>query len=676
MYENNPLLQPYDLPPFSAIRTEHLVPAVQTIIAENRAAITAIITSQTHFPTWDDLVLAVDELDTRLDITLSILHLIDSTNRDKVWHEAVAHCNSLGKHYKSEQAQNNTLYQLYRQLANSPIAVIFSNDRKNTLHKILRQYQLAGADLPTEKQLQLNNLNMEISELQHEYLNRIEDANKAWSKHIEDSTLISGLPRAAQARMYLAAQSAGKPGWLLALSEQSYREVLTYADSRALRQEIMLAYYTRASDTGPDALAIDNELVLTLLLDDRHQKAQLLGYPNFAQLALVDQMADTPEQVIAFLDQHIELARSTFSQDRKQLQHYAALHGITRLEPWDYDYLANKVRQDAVGISNETVREYFPLETVLQRLCSFTKQLFGIDLIEQITIDTWHPNVRAFEVREYAEPIGYLFIDPYRRESGAGLGSTLGISNRQITAEGRLRRPVAVLSSRLPPPTEVEPCQLDHLQLRVLLHEFGHCLQHLLTAAPYRMISGIGQLSHDRAEFVSQVLEQFCFAPQFLIGLSSHFQTGDSLPEDIANKIVQYIHTQTSRETASLLLTSLVDFELHRTYGDGRTPHEVFVSVNKKIGLLQWPDEARPVNGFEQLVSDYGARIYSYKWSGVLASQAFDRWKREGLNNPIIGTAFREAFITPGDSPSLEKSLDLFLSHSPMPTRRQNGGAG
>lgn len=662
MSDPNPLLQPYDLPPFSAIQAAHLVPAIQTIIAENRTATTAIIASQTPFPTWDDLVLAMDELDARLDVTLNIIQLLGSTHRAPAWQAAIDLCHELAEQYKHEQAQNSALYQLYQRLASSPMAALFSEHRKNALSKVLRQYHLAGADLAPEQQRQLEALNTEISALQREFLERVEDANRAWSKHIEDPSLLSGLPQATLAHMSQAAQAAGLPGWLLSLSEQSYRDVVTYAENRALRQEMMLAYFSRASGTVSGEPTTDNESVLAVLLDDRHKKAQLLGYSNFAEFALVDQMADTPEQVVAFLDHHIELARSTFTQDQEQLQRYAARHGVTHLEPWDCDYFAEQIRQDAAGLSQEAFGEYFPLETVLQRLFLFTQTLFGIQLVELPHTDTWHPDVRAFAVTEYAEPIGHLFIDPYRREGGTGWGAASGLRNRRITAEGRPRTPVAILSSQLPPPTGGQPCLLDHLQLRILLHEFGHCLEHLLTAAPYRAISGMGQLSHDRSEFVSQVLEQFCFSAPFLISLSGHFQTGQPLPDAIANKMIRYAHTQTSRETASVLLTGLVDFELHRTYGDGRTPHEVFVSANNKVGHLTWPDETRPVNGFEQLVSDYGAKNYSYKWSGVLATQVFERLSTEGLFNPATGAAFREAFITPGDAHSLMNSLAIFLN--------------
>ncbi|MGX5793944.1 M3 family metallopeptidase [Pseudomonas sp. E2-15] len=660
MPDSNPLLTPYDLPPFSSIQAEHLVPAIQQIITESRGTTATIIASQAPFPTWDDLVQAVEALEARLDGVLQIIELLNSISQGPAWQQESVRSHDLAMQYKAELTENNDLYQLHRQLANSPIAALFNEQRKSALQKILRKYHLAGLDLSCDKQLQLKTLNLEIGTLGQEFLDRIEDSNRAWRKHIDDKSLLSGLPDATQARMEDAARAAGLEGWLLTLSDQSFREVMTYADHRALRQEMMVAYYSRAVGTGPDAFATDNELVLTVLLSSRHQKAQLLGYPNFTQLALVDQMAQTTDEVIAFVHQQIEQARTTASYDAQQLQHYAAQRGIDDLEPWDNDYFAEKIRQDLAGVSQEALRNYFPLETVLQRLGMFTKTLFGVDLVEQTTVDTWHPDVRVFEVREYAEPIGHLFIDPYRRKADAGLGAMSSLRSHRMTAEGRPRRPIAVLRTQLPRPTATQPCLLDHLQLRVLLHEFGHCLQHLLTAAPYRVLSSIGQLSHDAAEFVSQVLEQFCFTSASLIWLSGHFQTGESLPEDMANKMSRFIHTQTSQETARVLLTALVDFELHRTYGDGRTPHEVFTRASADVGFVQWPDGARPLNCLEQLVGHYGAKMYSYKWSGVLAKQAFERFERDGLLNPETGKAFREAFITAGDTRTLLKSLALF----------------
>ncbi|WP_313600158.1 M3 family metallopeptidase [Pseudomonas sp.] len=663
MLKTNPLLLPYELPPFQAIQVEHLVPAVQAIIAENHLATAAIINSQAPFPTWDDLVLAVDELEARLEETLGIIQLLGSTHRAPAWHEAIFRCHALAEQYKHDRARNAALYRLYRQLADSPIAALFNQQRQCALRKALRHFHFAGLDLALDQQVKLRDLNDQISQWQHEFLERVDDSNKAWSKHIEDSALLSGLSPAALISMQAAAQASGLPGWLLTLSDHTYQEVMTYADNRALRQEMMTAYYSRASGTASDGSRDGNEPVLTLLLEDRHEKARLLGYPNFAQLALADQMADTPEQVVRFLRQQIEQARSTFTRDAEQLEHYAQQHGITGTRPWDHDYFAQKIREDIAGISQSALREYFPWENVLQHLRTLVQMLMGVELLEQSTADTWHTDVRVFEVREYAQPLGYLFVDPYRREGKSEPGATVGLRNRRISTEGRPRHPIAVLSIGLSPPTDTQPCLLDHLQLRVLLHEFGHCCQHLLTAAPYRTISGVGQLAHDTSEFVSQVFEQFCFEASFLTWLSGHFQSGQPLPQALASRVTRYVQTQTSWETASLLLTAWVDLELHRAHGDGQTPDQVFTRVNAEIGHLQWPEDARPVNSFEQLVGDYGARIYSYRWSGVLAARAFARFKRDGLFNPATAQAFRAAFITHGDDGSLISALASFVGN-------------
>ncbi|AZE94107.1 Oligopeptidase A [Pseudomonas orientalis] len=660
MSESNPLLLPYDLPPFSAIRAEHLVPAIEQIIADSRNTTATIIASQASFPTWDDLVQTVEALQARLDGFLKIIELLDSVSQGTTWKLASHRSYQLAMRYSTELATNNDLYQLHRQLADSPIAALFNPQRRSALRKILRKYHLAGLDLSPAKQLRLKALNLQLDEFSQEFLRRVRDSGDAWRKHIQDKALLSGLPDTALARMEVAARNAGLDGWLLTLCAQSFQDVMNYADHRALRQEMMVAYYSRAVGAGADAIAIDNELVLTVLLDSRHQKAQLLGYANFAELALVEQMAETTEEVTAFLHQQIDQARTTFAHEAQQLQRYAAQRGIDALEPWDYGYFAEKIRQDVAGVSQDAVRNYFPLGTVLQRLCTFTKTLFGVELIEQTTVDTWHSDVRVFELRECAEPIGYLFIDPYRRMADGATGVASGLRSHRMTAEGRPQRPIAVLRSQLPRPAATQPCLLNHPQLRVLLHEFGHCLQHLLTAAPYRAISGMGQLSHDTAEFFGQVLELFCFAPSFLNWLSAHFQTGDTLPDGMVSQISRFVHTQTSWETASILLTGLVDFELHRTYGDGRTPHEVFTYANVEVGHLQWPDGTRPINRFEQPMGSYGAKMYSYKWSGVLARQAFERFERDGLFNPETGKAFRDAFITGGDIGTLLRSLALF----------------
>ena len=419
MLENNPLISSYDLPPFSAIRAEHLLPAIAKIISDSRIKVTGIIDSQTPYPTWDDLVLAMDEVKAQLDDTVQAIDIVSSVMTQKAWVDAAKRCSDLVMAYKAQLAQSNELFELYQKLSNSQIAELFDQPRRRVLQKILREFRLSGIHLPQDQQQRLNGLNRDINRQEREFKLRVQQASNAWSKHIQEESLLAGLPDAVKLRMANKAQGGNLQSWSVSLSDELFRTVMLHAEHRPLRKEVWVAYHSRASDQELHADQFNNDDVLTSLLDARHEKAKLLGYENFAQLALEGQMAESTDQVLAFLRNVLDEQRSVFALEAQQLKELAAQQGITHLEPWDYEYLAEKIRQHA-GVSQEELREYFPLDTVLSRLCQFTQRLFGVELLERSDFDSWHEDVRLFEVREYEQTIGYLFIDPYRRELAGG----------------------------------------------------------------------------------------------------------------------------------------------------------------------------------------------------------------------------------------------------------------
>ncbi|MBC3364038.1 M3 family metallopeptidase [Pseudomonas sp. SWRI154] len=660
MLQSNPLLTSYDLPPFSAIRTEHLVPAIEEIIADSRINVTAIIASQTPYPTWDDLVLAMDEVKARLDTSLQVIAIIGSVTTQPGWADAAKRCFEQVTAYQAELARNSELFGLYQRLSHSEIAQQFNLPRQKVLQKTLREFRRAGVNLAPEQQQRLLALDNDIERYQDRFNLNVQQAENDWSKHIEDESLLAGIPAPVKRRMANNARKANLQGWLITLSDESFNGVLGHAESRTLRKEVWVAYQARGSAQGPHDQRFNNEEIMTSLLAARHDKAKLLGYDNFAQLALEEQMAKSTDQVSSFLDKELDRHKSLFEREARQLKALALQQDIDELEPWDYPYLAGKTRQQA-GASQEQLRAYFPWDSVLSRLCLFAQRLFGVEMLERSDFERWHEDVRLFEIKEFGQAIGYLYIDPFQHDLTGAAPHALGLRNRRMTAEGRPRLPIAVLRSELPPREDDAPCLLDHQHLRIVMHEFGHCLQQLLTGEDYRAVSGLDGLGLDTVEFSSQVLEQWCFSKDFLVWISSHYQTNEPIPTDEAERFLAGIQAQTSWTTANSLLFTLFDFEAHRTFGDGRSALQVFEDVNNKVGHLQWPEAVRPFNNLTGIASSYAARIYSYKWSQVLAEEAFEKFIRQGVFDSDTGRAFREAFFTRGGSRSLVHSLELFL---------------
>ncbi|CAH0274561.1 M3 family metallopeptidase [Pseudomonas brassicacearum] len=655
----NPLLQAYDLPPFSLIQAEDFLPALDRILAESRAQIAEIIKTQTPFPTWDDLVLAMDEIHARLKSFAYVLERLTSTRTGDAWTQASLDCSERLHDYQRSLRRNPELFQLYQRLANSQIARHFTPARKRTLEIILRRFHQNAA--AHTAQADLKELQLRIQGARSLFLEHLQQANKAWSQALDDEAQLSGLPSSFKQRMADQAREAGREGWLLTLNEESFRTVTRYADDQGLRKQMYVAFSTRASDQGSHAGLFDNGEVLAQLLRDRHQQATLLGYSNYAQMALEPEQAESPEQVLSFLQERLAQQRSVFARDAQQLQIFAATQGFSGVQPWDYQYLAEKLRRQTAGVSEQAASAWFELESTFAQLLLIARDLFGVDIVERRDVPTWHRDVRLLEVRERDETVGYLYFDPFAEANHDGFPSTTILRNRRITAEGRPRYPIAALHGWLPRGSGASPVLLDHRQLRILFHEFGHCLHHVLTRADYREISGITEFSRDTAEFAGVLFEQWCFTKPCLIRVSKHHQTGEPLPDAIADQLLLYLDTHTSWDTALSLRDALFDMELHRSHGDGRTAQQIFDQVSAQVGHLPVSATERWPNGLDYMVTGYGAGLYAYTWSRALANTVFQRFKRDGLFNQKTGRALRETIFGPGDARPLSESIAAFL---------------
>ncbi|WP_339482453.1 MULTISPECIES: M3 family metallopeptidase [unclassified Pseudomonas] len=658
-HASNPLLQPHVLPPFSEIQAEHFPPALDQIIAESRAQVAEIIRTQTPYPTWDDLVLAMDEIHARLRGFGYVLDRLASTWTADAWEQVSDDCRERLNNFRRTLSQNLELSQLYQRLADSQIAVHFSPARKRTLAKILRR--LRPNSLAPDVQAALKDLKLRIRGAEMLFMKHLEEANKAWSQTFDDEARLRGLPPFFKEQMAEHAREKGRTGWLLKLTDESFRIVTRYAEDRVLREQIYIAYSHRASDQGPDAGIFDNGEVLRQLLKDRHQTAILLGYSNYAQLAIEPEQAQSPEQVMSFLMEKLGRQQQVFEQDADQLKTFAGQEGFGELQPWDYQYLAEKIRRQTTGVSEQTASAWFELRSTFYQLLLIAHDLFGIDFTERQDLSTWHAQVRVFEIHERGDTLGFIYFDPFENGRLNGYPHTSPLRNHRITAEGRPRYPVATLHAWLPRGSDSNPVLLDHRHLSILFHEFGHCLHHVLSRADYRDISGISELSRDAAEFAGNLLQRWCLSRQCLLRIARHHQTGAPLPDPIADQLLMYLTTQTSWQSARSLRDALFDMELHRSHGDGRTAQQVFDQISAQVGHLPASANERWPNGLDYMVTGYGAGLYAYIWSQDLAERVFQRFKRNGLFERATGRALRQAIYEAGDSRPLSESIAAFM---------------
>ncbi|MCY1263227.1 Peptidase family M3 [compost metagenome] len=504
MSANNPLLQSYDLPPFSAIRAEHVQPAIEQILADNRAAIVEILKTQVKQPTWAGLVLAMDELNDRLGAAWSPVSHLNAVCNSAELREAYESCLPALSAYSTEMGQNRELFQAFEALASSPEAAGFDVAQKTILEHSLRDFRLSGIDLPEAEQKRYAEVQSKLSELGSRFSNQLLDATQAWTKHITDEAALAGLTDSAKAQMAAAAQAKDLDGWLITLEFPSYYAVMTYAQDRALREEVYAAYCTRASDQGPNAGQNDNGPVMEEILDLRQELAKLLGFSSFSELSLATKMAESSDQVLSFLRDLAKRSKPFAAQDLEQLKAYAAEQGCPDLQSWDSGFYGEKLREQRYSVAQEALRAYFPIDKVLSGLFAIVQRLYGIEIAEQKGFDTWHPDVRLFEIKEHGQHVGRFFFDLYARANKRGGAWMDGARDRRRTAGGVLQSPVANLVCNFTPADSGKPALLTHDEVTTLFHEFGHGLHHLLE---FSLFDFELHATHGDGRSVLQVLE-------------------------------------------------------------------------------------------------------------------------------------------------------------------------
>lgn len=674
MSENNPLLQAFDLPPYSAIRPEHVEPAVDTLLREGREALAKLLAEQPETPTWDGLVLALDEQGERLGRAWSPVSHLNAVCNNAELRQAYEACLPKLSEYWTELGQNRALFQAYEALANSPAAASFDVAQTTILQNALRDFRLSGIDLPAEEQQRYGAIQMKLSELGSRFSNQLLDATQAWSKHITDEAALDGLPDSAKAQMAQAAAAKELDGWLISLEFPSYYAVMTYANDRALREELYAAYCTRASDQGPNAGKNDNGPVMAEILDLRQELAKLLGFANFSELSLATKMAENNDQVLTFLRDLAQRSKPFAEQDLSELKGYANEQGCADLQSWDVGYYSEKLRERRYSISQEILRAYFPIDKVLSGLFAIVQKLYGIEIAELKGFDTWHPDVRLFEIKENGQHVGRFFFDLYARANKRGGAWMDGARDKRRTAAGKVVSPVANLVCNFTPAVGDQPALLTHDEVTTLFHEFGHGLHHLLTRVEHAGASGINGVAWDAVELPSQFMENWCWEPEGLALISGHYKTGEALPQDLLEKMLAAKNFQSGLMMARQVEFSLFDFELHATHGDGRSVLEVLEGIRVEVSVMRPPAYNRFPNSFAHIFAGgYAAGYYSYKWAEVLSADAFSKFEEDGVLNAETGRAFREAILARGGSQApmvlfvdfrgREPSIDALLRH-------------
>lgn len=659
---NNPLLEDSTLPQFSKIKPEHVEPAIDSLLAEARSIVEQHLQATTEF-TWENLIEPVENIEDKLNKAWSpVSHLNSVINTDEL-RDAYNACLPKLSEYSTEMGQNKALFNAYQQIEESDNYSSLDTAQQKIITNALRDFRLSGIDLDTDKQQRYKQISQELSRLSSKYEENLLDATNAWSKHITDPELLTGLPETALTLAKQTAKSQDKDGWVITLQFPSYMAVMTYADNRELRKEHYTAFATRASEQGPNAGQWDNSQIMEDTLALRHEKAQLLGFDNYAELSLATKMAEKPEDVTGFLEDLADKSWRNARKDLSELRQFAReQYDISSLQAWDMGYFSEKMRQHFYQLSQEQVRAYFPSTHVIPGLFSVVEKLYGLKIIEISDFDSWHPDVRLFQIKDKDDQIrGQFYLDLYAREKkrgGAWMDDCVG---RKKSADN-IQIPVAYLTCNFTPPTGNEPALLTHDEVLTLFHEFGHGLQHMLTQVDHLGVSGINGVEWDAVELPSQFMENWCWEKEALALISGHYQTGEKLPDDLFQKMLNAKNFQAGMLMVRQLEFSLFDFKMHQQYdpAKGGQIYKTLNQIREQIAVIHPPEFNRFAHSFSHIFAGgYAAGYYSYKWAEVLSSDAYSLFEENGIFDQTTGKSFLHNILEKGGS---QDAMQLFIA--------------
>ena len=691
----NPLLDFSGLPRFSAVKPEHVGPAVDLLLADCRATVARLTDAGTP-ATWQEFVEPLDDANERLSRAWGIVGHLHGVLDSPPLREAYNASQPKVVQYWTELGHNEALFAKYKALRAGEEYARLDAARRRIVDNELRDFRLSGAELPADKKQRFAKISEELASLATRFSENVLDATNAFALHVRERDELAGIPEDVLDAARAAAERDGKPGWKLTLQAPSYIPVLQYCENRALRELLYHAYSTRASDQFADALAAaerysaqhgaasgqtnlasdakeragkwDNTPLIARILELRKEAAGLLGYASHAEVSLVPKMAESPREVLAFLNDLAEKSLPFARRDFAELREFAAAElGLTELTAWDVAFVSEKLRKSRYAYSEQEVKQYFPEPKVLEGMFRVVETLYGVRIAPD-TAETWHPDVRFFRISDASGTlVGQFYLDLYARETKRG-GAWMDDAMARRRKGTMLQRPVAYLVCNFPGPLNGKPALFTHDDVLTLFHEFGHGLHHLLTRVDYLGVSGIHGVEWDAVELPSQFMENYCWEWDVLRHMTAHVDTGAPLPRELYDKMKAAKNFQAGMYMVRQLEFALFDMHLYHDFDvrGKKTPLDLLDEVRRQVAVVIPPAYHRLPNSFAHIFGGgYSAGYYSYKWAEVLSADAYSLFEENGVLDPATGRRFRDEVLSVGGSRPALESFELFRGRKP-----------
>lgn len=661
---NNPLLSINDLIDFPAIKPEHVVPAMKSLIADAQETL-ATVTQDSTPATWDDVITPLEKktllLSRAWGAVSHLMSVCDEPQLRKAYNEALP----IVTQFWIGLSQSS-LSQKYKAIKESDGFRNLSAVRQRIINEELIDFKLAGAFLPEDKKAELKTVKETLAQESQKFSENLLDATNAYGLLVDDEKELAGIPTDDIAAFKETAQAANQEGYRITLQIPHYLAVLQYAQNRKLRETLYHAYVIRASELDFDGKFNNND-VMRRIVDLRAQEARLLGYRNYGEVSLATKMAKTPQEVVAFLR---DLAQKSLPQAKADMAEVKAFAkdnlGIADPQSWDLPYASEKLREARYAYSDQEVKQYFTLPAVFNGLFGLVQTLFNIRIVKD-NAPVWHPDVQFFRIENaQGEKIAQFYVDLYARPNKRG-GAWMDNDRTRNRLYGSLQTPVAYLVCNFAKPVGDKPALLTHDDVLTLFHEFGHGLHHMLSRIEEPSASGINGVEWDAVECPSQFMENFAWDWSVLESLTNHVQTGEKLPRSLYDKMLAAKNFQSAMAMVRQLEFGLFDMLLHTEFDSQKDNIlDLLAEVRKEVAVTKQPDYNRFPNSFSHIFAGgYAAGYYSYKWAEVLSSDAFSLFEETGVLNPETGKKWLNEVLAVGSSRPAMDSFIAFRGRAP-----------
>ena len=664
----NPLLDFSALPRFSSMTPVDVKPAIEQLIKDANATVETIAIDSAH-PTWQNFVTPLDDVTERLSRAWGVVGHLNAVVNSPELRDAYNGMLPAVTEFWSTLSQDERLFAKYKQIRASSGIFALNAPQNKAIDNELRDFVLGGAELEVDRKARFKVLQEELSTLTSTFNDNVLDATNAFAFFVESESELAGLPDDVKTVAREAARKDGKSGWKLTLHQPCYGPVMQYADFRPLRERLHRAYVTRASELGADQ-KWNNSAVITRILQLRAETASLLGYRNYAEVSLATKMAETPAEVVAFIEDMVNKAKPFAERDWRELINYAkASLNMNEVEAWDVSYVSEKLREQRYAFSDNEVKQYFPEQKVLEGLFRVIETLYGLKVTPS-TAETWHKDVRFFNlVDQSGELVGQFYLDLYARDAKRGGAWMDDAINRRRKHEGAggVQHPVAFLTCNFAAPVGSKPALFTHDDVITLFHEFGHGLHQLLTEVDELSVSGINGVEWDAVELPSQFMENFCWEWEVLSHMTQHVDSAETLPRDLFDKMIAAKNFQAGMAFVRQLEFSLLDMRLHSGF-NAETDNllTLMKSIRAQVAVAKSAEFNRMAHAFGHIFGGgYAAGYYSYKWAEVLSADAYAAFEETGVLNPETGARFRREVLGRGGSRSALASFTAFRGRKP-----------